>query len=98
MIYLKQAVTIAAYEGARTANALGATTSDVEATCTQVLSDRGIHGTIISTSPAEVAGTTPGAYFEVSCRAPCDENSLLPLWMFQGADEMEGRAEFMKKY
>ena len=98
MIYLKQAVSIAAYEGARTANAMGATTEDVESTCHQVLVDRGIIGGSITTSPSEVASVSSGDHFTVTCTAPCAPNSLVPLWAFEEGTSVEGSATYRKKF
>lgn len=98
MIYMKQAATIAAYEGARTANAIGATTSDVEATCNQIFTDRGLSGAVIATTPSEVSLATPGSYIVVQCTIPNKGNSVLSASTFSSAHFVEGRAEFMKKY
>lgn len=98
MIYLKQSLTIAAYEGGRTANALGATTSDVEATCNQILADRGIAGGVVATTPSQISSANPGTYIAVEVSAPTTANSLLPPWFFSTGSNLEGRSEFMKKY
>ena len=98
MINLKQSVTIAAYEGARTANALGATSADVHSICQQIFSDRGINDASVTTTPAEIADASSGKYFTVSCDAGCGSNSLLPLWFYGESSRITGRAEFLKKY
>lgn len=98
MIYLKQSVTIAAYEGARTGNALGATSSDVDSVCQQIFADRGISGATVQTTPSEISTASSGQYFSVSCSAPCAGNSLLPLWFYTENSLINGRAEFLKKF
>jgi Flp pilus assembly protein TadG len=98
MIQLKQSLQIAAYEGGRTANAIGATTADVEATCNQILADRGITGGSVMTGPSEVASAQAGDYFTVQCAAPTNSNSLIPPWFFAAGSTLAGQAEFVKKY
>lgn len=98
MIYLKQSVTIAAYEGARTGNALGATSDDVSSVCQQIFADRGISGATVETAPSEISDANAGQYFSISCCAPCAGNSLLPLWFYTESSLIKGRAEFLKKY
>lgn len=98
MIYLKQSLTIAAYEGGRTANAIGATTSDVTATCNQILSDRKTFGGTIVTDPAEISTVSPGGFFSVQCSAPATANSLVPPWFFDSGSSLSGKSEFIKKY
>ena len=44
MIFLKQSLAVAAYEGARTAIIPGATKAQVEAACNQILADRKVDG------------------------------------------------------
>ena len=98
MIYLKQSLTIAAYEGGRTANSIGASTSDVLTTCNQILSDRGITGHTVVTTPTEIATVNAGSFFVVECSAPTTANSLVPPWFFNPASNLSGRSEFIKKY
>jgi hypothetical protein len=97
MIYLKQSLTIAAYEGARLANTLDATTADVETRCNQILSDRGVAGASVNVDPAEVLNVAQGTYFSVECSAPCSSNALVTP-MFFSLKTLSGRAEFIKKY
>ena len=96
MIYLKQSLAIAAYEGARRANEPGATAASVTTDCEQIFSDRRIAGGTVSITPANLASVSPGDYYVVECIAPSNANSLMPPWFSVGQD-MVGRAEFMKK-
>lgn len=97
MIHLKQAVTIAAYEGARTGNAMGATTADVEDCCQQIFADRGINAGVVTTTPAEISDAAAGDFFTVSCSAPCGVNSLLPAWYYSASSQVQGNAAYVKK-
>lgn len=97
MIYLKQSLTIAAYEGARLANTQDATTADVESRCNQILNDRGVTGASVNVHPAEVLTVPQDTYFSVECTAPCDSNAVVTR-MFFAVSTLSGRAEFLKKY
>ena len=97
MIYLKQSLTIAAYEGARLANAQGATSADVEARCNAILTDRRVNGATVSISPAEVLSVAQGNSFSIECTAPCNVNAMVAP-MFFSSKSLLGRAEFVKKY
>ena len=54
-VFLKQSLTVAAYEGVRTALVEGATASNVQAACNQILADRKIEGGTITVSPSDIA-------------------------------------------
>jgi len=96
-IYLKQTLTIAAYEGVRTANFFGSTNSDVQATCERIFADRGIVGATISTTPTDLRDAAAGEFIAVECSADTTPNLLCSPWLFAG-QVVVGRAEFMKKY
>jgi hypothetical protein len=97
MIYLKQSLTIAAYEGGRTAVLPGMSAADIEVDCTAVLSDRDIADAEIDISPPNVGAAKAGDPIVVTVTAPCDANAILP-GLFFGGRTVEGRAEVMKEY
>ena len=97
MIYLKQSLTIAAYEGARTALVPGATNSDVTTECQQVITDRGVLGQTILVTPADITAVAPGTYLQVDVSATCDTNSMLGNWFYAGRT-LTGHVEVMKEY
>ena len=97
MIYLKQSLTIAAYEGARLANAEGSTEADVVARCDQILTDRRVKSPTVTVSPASIETIPEGTDFFVECSAPCASNVVVSS-MFFGSKTLSGRAEFVKKY
>lgn len=97
MIYLKQSLTIAAYEGGRTAVLPGMNAADIEVDCTAVLTDRDIADADIDISPSNLNSADAGDPIVVTVTAPCDANAILP-GLFFGGRTVEGRAEVMKEY
>jgi hypothetical protein len=83
-VFLKQSLTVAAYEGVRTALMEGATAGNVQAACNQVLADRTIDGGTITVSPSDIASLKIGEYVNVTVSAPCDENSVVPANFYRG--------------
>jgi Flp pilus assembly protein TadG len=83
-VFLKQSLTVAAYEGVRTALVEGATASNVQAACNQVLADRKIDGGTITVSPLDIASMKVGEFVNVTVSAPCDENSVVPANFYRG--------------
>lgn len=76
MIYLKQSVSIAAYEGARMATIPGKTQKDVAAQCQGFLSGRNVRSSKVDVSP-NPDSALPGTLIRVSVSAPCSANSPL---------------------
>ncbi len=83
-VFLKQSLTVAAYEGVRMALVEGATAGNVQASCNQVLADRTIEGGTITISPSDIASLRVGEYVNVTVSAPCDENSVVPANFYRG--------------
>ena len=82
-LFLKQSLTVAAYEGARTAIEKGATTATVQTACNNILTDRRVKGSKITISPA-IATLKAGDYVDVTVSAPCNSNSPVPTSFFRG--------------
>jgi hypothetical protein len=78
MIFLKQSLTAAAYEGVRASLDGNATSAAVEAACDGVLRDRRIQRGSVVVRPANFAALAPGEYIEVTVSAPTDPNSTIP--------------------
>jgi Flp pilus assembly protein TadG len=97
MIFAKQALTTAAYEGAREAIRVNATSTDVQAACQHILTERGIVDTNITIDPIDLANAAVGSYITVSVTAPSDSNSFLRGWYF-GNRTLEGRSVMMKEF
>jgi Flp pilus assembly protein TadG len=83
MIFLKQSLTVAGYEGVRTALVKDASSDDVKAACEQVLNDRRVEGAVVTVSPPNVAALNPGDRVAVTVEAPCAPNSALPVMFYQ---------------
>jgi Flp pilus assembly protein TadG len=83
MVFLKQSLAVAAYEGAHTALQPGATDDEVRAVCTQILRDRRVVSGSIQVTP-RLGATGEGQYFTVSVSAPSRPNSVLPAPILRG--------------
>lgn len=83
-LFLKQSLTVAAYEGARTALQETATTASIEAACNQILADRKIKGAQVTLKPANLSTLVPGNYIDITVTAPCASNSLVPATFYRG--------------
>ncbi len=84
MIFLKQSLSVAAYEGARTAIIPGKTKDDVQAACQQLLADRNVNGGQVTVKPADIAALNPGDFVDVTVSAPCNANSVVPNTFYRG--------------
>jgi Flp pilus assembly protein TadG len=84
MVFLKQSLSVTAYEGVRTAIAAGATEDDVRKTCNQILTDRHVEGATITIQPRNIATLNPGEFIDVTVSAPCANNAVLPIKFYRG--------------
>jgi Flp pilus assembly protein TadG len=82
-LFLKQSLTVAAYEGVRTAIEQNATTANVQTTCNQILADRKIKGATVTISPV-ITTLKPGDFINVTVSAPCTPNSPVPTTFYRG--------------
>lgn len=96
MIFLKQSLAVAAYEGSHVAVAPDSDASDVRDTCEEILADRRVNGAVIQVIPNDIQGLDPGEYFEVRVSAPTDPNAILPLSYFQNMT-LSSSATLMKE-
>jgi Flp pilus assembly protein TadG len=83
-LFLKQSLTAAAYEGARTALAERHISGSVQTACDQILNDRKVRGATVTIRPANIAGLQPGDFIDVTVSAPCDSNSVVPTTFYRG--------------
>jgi Flp pilus assembly protein TadG len=97
MIFLKQSLTVAAYEGARTSLVPNATAAQVQAACNGVLRDRRVQGARVTLRPANLASVAPGEYIEVNVAAPTDPNSVIPGSFLRGRT-LSATAVMMKEF
>jgi Flp pilus assembly protein TadG len=84
MVFLKQSLTVAAYEGVRTAIMPNATEAQVKAACNQILADRRIDGGVVTIKPSNIAALNQGDYVDVTVTAPCGSNTIVPNTFYRG--------------
>lgn len=97
MVFLKQSLGIAAYEGTRAALVQNASTAEVQRVAQQVLSERRVNGGTVTISPANLALIQPGQYLTVSVTAPAAGNNAIPLRFYRGRS-LTGSATMMKEF
>ena len=83
-IFLKQSLTVAAYEGVRTALEDGVTATNVQTACNQILTDRRIQGATVTITPSNISALNPGDFIDVTVSAPCAPNSVVPTTFYRG--------------
>ncbi|MEZ6116235.1 MAG: TadE/TadG family type IV pilus assembly protein [Pirellulaceae bacterium] len=83
-IFVKQALTSAAFEAAAAASKSGATDAAVRAHCEQVLDARGITERTIAITPIVEPNMDGGTVFTVTVTAPASSLSIGTSWMFRG--------------
>ena len=83
-LFLKQSLTVAAYEGVRTSIENGATTASVHTACNRILADRRIQDAQVTLNPATISSLKPGDFIDVTVSAPCTSNSPVPTTFFRG--------------
>ena len=81
-IYLRQTLTIAAYEGARVACHPQGMTADAQAAAQRILTERRINGGAVATTPSNIDGVLKGTVIQVNVTAPVGANSLLRFGFF----------------
>jgi hypothetical protein len=84
MVFLKQSLSIAAYEGVRAAVAPATSTSAINQSCSQVLKDRRIAGGTVTINPANLTSLKPGSFVDVTVSAPCAKNTVVPNVFYRG--------------
>lgn len=86
MLYLKQTLKIAAYEGARVGLVPEANSTNVQLQVDGILSGRGIANSTVTLTPANIKSLEPGDFFRVEVSAPCGSNSLIGSLFYQGRE------------
>lgn len=97
MIFLKQSLTVASYEGVRTALKQGAAAGDVQTSCDAVLRDRRVQGGAVSIQPGNFASLAPGEYVQVTVSAPTNANAVIPGNFMRGRT-LSATATMMKEF
>lgn len=97
MVFLKESLTVAAYEGSRAALKPGATSADVVTRCNEVLAERSVEGGSVDVSPSDLGSIAAGGTMQISVTAPCEPNGVVPVW-FYGDASLTGNSFVMKEY
>lgn len=84
MIFLRQSLHIAAYEGIRVAIRNDTDTSNVVSRSQRILNERSVNGSNITTTPTDTQFVARGNPISVQVTAPCEGNNTLPLQFFSG--------------
>jgi len=97
MVFLKQSLTVAAYEGARTAISLDASVAGVEQSAQQILTERRVQGGTVTITPSRLDSVDVGEYVEVEVSAPAMLNSVVPISFYRGRN-LSATATMMKEF
>jgi Flp pilus assembly protein TadG len=97
MVFLKQSLSIAAYEGARAALEQDATNASVQSAANQVLTQRRVNGGTVTIQPSNIVAIDPGEYMTITCSAPASRNSIIPIRFYRGKT-LTGSATMMKEF
>ncbi len=97
MIFLKQSLSIAAYEGARTSITSNATAVDVQASCNQILTQRNVAGASVVVSPSPLESQAIQSWITVTVSAPASSNSVIQ-GLFYSGHTVSAQASMMKEY
>jgi hypothetical protein len=96
MIFLRQSLAIAAYEGARTAVQQNASFADVARSTQAILTERRVSSGSTIVRP-NLASARPGDYVEVTVSAPASSNSVVPISFYRG-HTLRATATMMKEF
>lgn len=96
VVFLKQGLTVAAYEGAHQAVKPAATSQQAIAAAQAVVDQRGIRGATVRLSPANLQSVPVGEFFTVTVEAPAGPNSIAIFQPF-ATGQCVGNATAMKE-
>ena len=96
-IFLKEAVTVAAYEGARVGVRRRATKTDVEAQVNSVLAARSITGATITVVPSDFSTLSALDPITVTVTAPTAGNSLY-IFDFLAERDVSGEVSMVREF
>jgi hypothetical protein len=97
LFYIKQSLTISAYEGARAAIVKDMPVGSINVRSNQVLTDRKIASGTVLVTPTTPSTAAYGSYITVKVEAPYNSNSLIPGWLFGGIT-LRSSVKMMKEY
>lgn len=97
MVYLKQTLSISAYEGARAALQPNAVTSEVEDACETILTSRSVNGATITISPNNFESAAEGTWITIEVTARGGDNTIIAGWFYDNL-VVNGQATMMKEF
>ncbi|QEG21836.1 TadE/TadG family type IV pilus assembly protein [Mariniblastus fucicola] len=86
MLFLRQTLVQAAYEGIKTGVKVDGTAVQAQASAQAVCDGRNLQNVTISLSPSNLAAVSRGDIIEITVSAPGDDNSIFPFGPFAGKD------------
>lgn len=98
MIFLRQALSSAAYEGVRVGVRESATNQDVTDRCNEVLNGRQVNGGTVTIDVDDVADVDSGDPITITITAPCNTNSSIAGWFFGGRTITTSASMVKEKY
>lgn len=84
VLYLRQSLTIAAYECARLGIVPGMDRDALDAQCDVILRGRNIKGAVMSTNPPDLNTLQYGDTLAVTVTVALDQNAVLGTWFYRG--------------
>lgn len=84
LVFVKQGLAVAAYEGAHRGIQPATTSRDAIAAANEILAQRRIQGASVSISPGEIASVPVGDFYTVTVTAPAGANSISIFRSFNG--------------
>ena len=97
MVYLKQTLSVAAYEGVRVALKPDAAASDITAACNRILTQRKVQGATVTITPADFAVQPEQTWITVRVAATGSGNSVIAGWFYDTL-VVDGQATIMKEF
>lgn len=97
MFYLKQNLSVSAYEGIRRCVEFQSTPEDVEQACLRILADRRVNDGSVEISPPNYASLPSQTWITVTISAPSNSNSPVRGW-FYGDTVLTSSATMMKEF
>ncbi|HIE99365.1 MAG TPA: pilus assembly protein [Planctomycetes bacterium] len=97
MVYLKQSLSVAAYEGVRVSVSPNGDATAVTTAANRILTARNVISPTITVSPANFANQPAGTWVSVHVTAPANANSIIS-GFFYDAIVVDGQATMMKEF
>ncbi|MCP4783785.1 MAG: pilus assembly protein [Fuerstiella sp.] len=97
MVYLKQSLSVAAYEGVRVSVSPNGNSTDVTTAANRILTARNVKSATITVSPADFATLPAETWVSVRVAAPANANSIIS-GLFYDATVVDGEATMMKEF